>query len=261
LLKSADHMWSVRFNFTNLFFLSLSLVAAIRDNPTTDHRDEILKRIAGYRTRIELISSLNPVNYYTWLQLIDAEVAEVTQQYELSLPAYEAAIDHAVLHGFTLDEALSMELYADFLIRKGARRPARGIILDCLSAYRQISAFGLVDHVSEKYQFLLYGTRTGMSRDVGVQVDLSEDTTVPIRAAETATQHRPPQTSAERTNDWVDPGAAQEKEINNTMSGGMLTPGGYSAVGLDMLDLASILESSQLLSSELDVDRLLNKLT
>ncbi|KAM0699738.1 hypothetical protein Q7P36_000741 [Cladosporium allicinum] len=260
LLKSADHMWSVRFNFTNLFFLSLSLVALIRENPTTEQRDEILERIAGYRTRIELISSLNPVNYYTWLQLIDAEVAEVTQKYELSLPAYEAAIDHAVLHGFTLDEALSMELYADFLIRKGARRPARGIILDCLSAYRQISAFGLVDHVSEKYQFLLYGTRTSTSRDVGVQVDLNEETTIPYRTAETATQHRP-QTSAERTNDWVDPGAAEEKETNNTLSGAMLSPGGYSAVGLDMLDLASILESSQLLSSELDVDRLLNKLT
>ena len=260
LLKSADHMWSVRFNFTNLFFLSLSLVAAIRENPTTDKRDEILERIAGYRTRIELISSLNPVNYYTWLRLIDAEVAEVTQKYELSLPAYEAAIDHAVLHGFTLDEALSMELYADFLIRQGARRPARGIILDCLSAYRQISAFGLVDHVSEKYQFLLYGTRTGTSRDVGVQVDLSEETTIPYRTVETTPQHRP-QTSAERTKDWVDPGAAQDKEVTNKLSGAMLTPGGYSAVGLDMLDLASILESSQLLSSELDVERLLNKLT
>jgi len=260
LLRSADHMWSVRFNFTNLFFLSLSLVAAIRENPTTDKRDEILERIAGYRTRIELISSLNPVNYYTWLRLIDAEVAEVTQKYELSLPAYEAAIDHAVLHGFTLDEALSMELYADFLIRQGARRPARGIILDCLSAYRQISAFGLVDHVSEKYQFLLYGTRTGTSRDVGVQVDLSEETTIPYRTVETTPQHRP-QTSAERTKDWVDPGAAQDKEVTNKLSGAMLTPGGYSAVGLDMLDLASILESSQLLSSELDVERLLNKLT
>lgn len=261
LLKSADHMWSVRFNFTNLFFLSLSLIAAIRENPTSEKREEILERIASYRTRIELISSLNPVNYYTWLQLIDAEVAEVNEQYELSLPAYEAAIDHAVLHGFTLDEALSMELYADFLIRKGARRPARGIILDCLSAYRQISAFGLVDHVSEKYQFLLYGTRTGTSRDVGVQVDFSEETTIPYRSAGSATQHRP-QTTAERTNDWVDPGAAQEKELNtNKLSGAMLSPGGYSAVGLDMLDLASILESSQLLSSELDVERLLNKLT
>lgn len=260
IVENGDHMWSVRFNFTNMFFLSLSLVAAIREDPTSDKRDEYLERIAGYRTRIELISSLNPVNYHTWLQLIDAEVADVNHRYDNSLSSYEDAIDHAVLHGFTLDEALSMELYADFLIRNGAKRPARGVVLECLSAYRRVSAFGLVDHVAEKYQFLLFGTRTGTSKDMGVQTDFNDEATIPYRPTETTTQHRP-QTSAERTNDWVDPGAAQQKEINNKLSGAMVTPGGYSAVGLDMLDLASILESSQLLSSELDIDRLLNKLT
>jgi len=260
IVENGDHMWSVRFNYTNMFFISLSLVAAIREDPTSAKRDEYLARIAGYRTRIELISSLNPVNYYTWLQLIDAEVADVTQQYDKSLPSYEDAIDHAVLHGFTLDEALSMELYADFLIRNGAKRPARGVVLECLSAYRRISAFGLVDHVAEKYQFLLFGTRTGASKDMGVQTDFNDEATIPYRPVDATTQHRP-QTSAERTSDWVDPGAAQQKEINNKLSGAMVSPGGYSAVGLDMLDLASILESSQLLSSELDIDRLLNKLT
>jgi signal transduction histidine kinase/predicted ATPase/DNA-binding response OmpR family regulator len=260
IVENGDHMWSVRFNYTNMFFLSLSLVAAIRENPDSAKRDEYLERIAGYRTRIELISSLNPINYYTWLQLIDAEVADVTQQYDKSLPSYEDAIDHAVLHGFTLDEALSMELYADFLIRNGAKRPARGVVLECLSAYRRISAFGLVDHVAEKYQFLLFGTRTGASKDMGVQTDFNDEATIPYRPVDTSTEHRP-RTSAERTSDWVDPGAAQQKEINNKLSGAMVSPGGYSAVGLDMLDLASILESSQLLSSELDIDRLLNKLT
>jgi GAF domain-containing protein len=244
-----------------MFFLSLSLVAAIREDPASNKRDEYLERIAGYRTRIEIISSLNPVNYYTWLQLIDAEVADITHDYDQSLSSYENAVDHAVLHGFTLDEALSMELYADFLIRNGAKRPARGVVLECLSAYRRISASGLVDHVAEKYQFLLFGTRTGASRDMGVQTDLGGDEApMPYRSVDTATQHRP-QTSAERTNDWVGPGPAQQKAIDNKLSGAEVTPGGYSAVGLDMLDLASILESSQILSSELDIERLLNKLT
>lgn len=258
--KNSDSLWSMRYNYTNKFFLCLSLIATLREDHTVGDREQILQRVQGYRTQIELVASLNPVNYYTWLQLIDAEVAEVTRQYDRSLPGYENAIDHAMLHGFTLDEALSMELYADFLIRKGAKRPARGIILDCLSAYRRISAFGLVNHVSEKYQFLLYGTRTGSTRDAGVQTELTDESALPYRMIDTGLHHKP-QTSAERINDWVDPGAAQQKEARNELSSAKVTPGGYSAVGLDMLDLASILESSQLLSSELDVDRLLNKLT
>ncbi|KAL1582770.1 hypothetical protein WHR41_08368 [Cladosporium halotolerans] len=261
LVKHMDSLWSVRYNFTNMFFLSLSLISALRDDPTSEDRGEILARIADYRTKIEIISSLNTVNYYTWLQLIDAEVADVTGNYADALPSYENAIDHAVLHGFALDEALGMELYADFLIRKGAKRPARGIILDCLTAYRQISAFGLVEHVSEKYQFLLYGTRTGASRDMGVQTEPTFEAAGADRVSDNDT-HRKSQTTAERTNDWVDPSAAQHKDMNKKLSSANVTPGGgYSALGLDMLDLASILESSQLLSSELDVDRLLNKLT
>lgn len=264
VVAAADALWCIRFNYSNLLFLSLSLIACLRDDPERQDREDILRRIESYKARIELVASLNPVNYYIWLQLIDAEVADVTHRYDLALPAYENAIDHAVLHGFALDMALAQELYADFLVRKGAKRPARGLILDCISAYRSVSAFAKADQVGEKYEFLLYGTRSTSNRDAGVQTDVTVNNE-PYRLGDNGVQHDAGQSSADRTHDWVVPGATAghgpHKDASIVGSGAMMTPGGYSAVGLDMLDLASILESSQLLSSELDVDRLLSKLT
>ncbi|OQO01832.1 hypothetical protein B0A48_12305 [Cryoendolithus antarcticus] len=268
LLGSLEKLWCSRYNYSSLFFLSLSLVAVIREDPERADRQELLGRISDYRTRIELIASVNAVNYVVWLELIDAEVAEITQQFMNVLPAFEHAIDHAMLNGFTLDEALALELYADFLIRKGAKRPARGLVLDCISAYRRVAAFGKADHVSDKYQFLLYDTQGAVSRDIGVQTEIMGAAHVESygsRDEPSRTQQHGSQTSADRTRDWINPGAAgiptEQRDLSSTVLGSKLSGDGHNAVGLDMLDLASILESSQILSSELDVDRLLDKLT
>ncbi|KAK6437041.1 Chk1 protein kinase [Oleoguttula sp. CCFEE 5521] len=268
LLGSLEKLWCSRYNYSTLFFLSLSLVAVIREDPERPDRQELLERISDYRTRIELIASVNAVNYVVWLELIDAEVAEITQQFMKVLPAFEHAIDHAMLNGFTLDEALALELYADFLIRKGAKRPARGLVLDCISAYRRVAAFGKADHVSDKYQFLLYDTQGAVSRDMGVQTEIMGAAHVESYSSRddpSRTQMHESQTSADRTRDWINPGAAgiptEQRDLSSTVLGTKLSGDGHNAVGLDMLDLASILESSQILSSELDVDRLLDKLT
>ncbi|QIW99799.1 hypothetical protein AMS68_005317 [Peltaster fructicola] len=252
-----DELWCSRWAYTVIFYSALSLVACLRDEPESLDKDDVMKRIKNLRTRTHNVAQINPQNYSAWLLMIDAQVYELERTYDKALSSYEAAIDHAIIHGFTLDEGLAMELYADFLIRRGAKRPARGIILDCISAYRRISATGKADHVSEKYEFLLYGTRTAASHDMGTQTEHFESGGTALRLDHANDGHGP-QTPAERTQEWLNPMEAVKIPSNEV---GAPLAGGLSAVGLDMIDLANILESSQLLSSELDVERLLNKLT
>ncbi|KAK5117209.1 hypothetical protein LTR85_008977 [Meristemomyces frigidus] len=250
---SMDEIWCMRYSYSNVFYLSLCIIAIIREHPQRKDRQELLKRVQEYRTRIEVVASVNPVNYASFLALLDAELADIGDQYGAVLHHYERAINHAVLHGAVLDEALSLELYADWLVRKGSSRPARGIARDAISAYRRIGAFGKADHVSERYEFLLYGTRSLATTDAGTQTADADTEVVNTKMA----SHEQPQSSADRTQQWLEPhisGAQLMKEPPAALSGGL------SAVGLDMIDLASILESSQLLSSELNVDRLLSKL-
>ena len=256
-LSGVDEMWCLRYTYQILFYVAMSLIATVREDPERSDREEILKRVADLRARIEIASSVNPVNYITWLKLLDAEVADVTKNYGTVLEHYEGAVNNAIIQGLVMDEGLSLELYGDWLARKGASRPARSQIVECISAYRRIGAFGKADHVSDRYAFLLYGTRSLSMMDAATQTvpEETEHTAYPLDRMVSGQ----PESSAERTKQWLDPHAASTPQLSKEPSMGLST--GLSAVGLDMIDLASILESSQLLSSELNVESLLNKLT
>jgi len=259
LLSTMGEMWSIRYIYSNYFYLAMATIAALREDPERADRESLIQRIGDYRARIEIVASVNPVNYATYLSLLDAETADINQNHKHILHHYEAAIDHATLHGFLLDEALGLELYADWLVRRGASRPARGIVMDAVSAYRRVGASAKADQVSERYEFLLFGTRSLSTQDAGTQTMVSEGLNTSFKLEKMAS-HAAAQNSADRTQAWLEPhvaasGAQLVREPPAALSGGL------SAVGLDMIDLASILESSQLLSSELNVERLLSKLT
>lgn len=258
LLLTIGDNFSLRFVYSTYFYMALSVLASIREDPQGKDIDQLLLKVSEYRARIDLAGKVNPINYTMLTALLDAEIADITMQYGSVLQHYETAINHSVLHGFVLEEALGLELYGDWLVRRGASRPARGVVLDAISAYRRISAFGKADHVAERHEFLLHGTRSLSAQDAGTQTMNTEG----IHSAynlDKMESHAHAQTASDRTQEWLEPhlikGTQLMKETPATLSGG------FSAVGLDMIDLASILESSQLLSSELDVDRLLSKLT
>ncbi|KAK5138047.1 hypothetical protein LTR08_005845 [Meristemomyces frigidus] len=259
--ETMDDIWCMRYAYSNAFYLSLSIIAIVREQPDRPDREQLLRRVAEARTKIERVTVLSSANYATFLALIDAELAGLEQTYGEVLNHYERAINHSVLTGAVIDEALSLELYADWLVRRGASRPARGIALDCVAAYRRIGAFGKADHVSERYAFLLYGTRSLTTQDCGTQTtgpsDNSFNTSYKL---EKMLSHDDPQSSVDRTKQWLEPHAAGVAASQPIKEPSAALSGGLSAVGLDMIDLASILESSQLLSSELNVERLLSKL-
>jgi signal transduction histidine kinase/predicted ATPase/DNA-binding response OmpR family regulator/serine/threonine protein kinase len=259
ILPEVDHLLCMRYVYSSLFFLAMATLATIRERPDREDRDELLQKVRHYRGRIEMVASVNPVNYFVWLKLLDAETADLTANYGEVHASYEAAVNHAIVQESGMDEALSLELYADWLVRRGATRPARGILQECITVYRRLGAHGKADQVSEKYSFLLfYGERNQHAVDAGTQT--TDNIAVGPSYADglrNMANHHAPSTSADRTAEWLQPrnkltGDGQTKDMQNALS---------SAAGLDVIDLAGILESSQLLSSELNVEKLLSKLT
>ena len=260
LLEEAPDMLCSRYNYSNCFFMAMSLLSTIRDAPEREDKDEVLARVATLKAQIELVSSVNPINYTPLLRLIDAEVADVTEKYGSVLQHYEAAVNHAIVHGLVIEEAASLELYGDWLARRGATRPARSTIVEAISAYRRAGATGKADHVSDRYEFLLFGTRSLATMDAGTQTTMMDSETPTSYQLEKMASRQIEPSSADRTNAWLDPHSASTPHQPKEQSAPSFS-GGLSAAGLDMIDLTSILESSQLLSSELNVESLLNKLT
>ncbi|GAB7347643.1 hypothetical protein MBLNU459_g4512t2 [Dothideomycetes sp. NU459] len=238
VLRTITDVWCMRHVYCNYFYIGLCLIAKLRAEPNCPDYNKLLARVQEYTRKIRV-----------------AEQAELDRRYDAAIKSYESAIDHTVIHNGVSDEALCYELYAEFFIRRGASRPARGMIQDAMSAYQRLSASGKATHISERYSLILQGTRSLATMDVGTQTMDDDDISFSLAQNEATLAA---ETSADRTQAWLSPTAAARPHSNDHQND---LKGGLSAVGLDMIDLASILESSQLLSSELQVDRLLSKLT
>ena len=256
---SVYQLWSMRITRLAWFYTSLSLLAHFREHPTDQDRDAVLAKVKDYKAHIEQWQAGCSVNYLMWTLLIEAEMAEVEHRFGDAIQAYEAAIDHTQLYDFLLEQALAFELQGDFFVRRGARRAARATLKDALATYSRIGASGKVDYLTVKYEWVLRASTTVQTRDVAIQTanSIGEIGNTQFRVEENErqeTRNLGKETAGDRTQAWISPTADRDLDAKHSAQD-------ISDLGLDVLDLQSILEFNQAISSELQIDRLLAQMT
>lgn len=261
LLSSMDYLFSFRNNRLTLFYLSVSLLADARESIPKGDLNPVLDRVLNYKERILQWQIQCDVNYRMWSLLIEAEICEITGRYHDAIQAYEAAIDHTQLHDFVFEQALTFEMQGEFYIRRGAKRAAASTILEACATYSRISASGKVAYLTTKHEWVLKSAKTARCADAGVQTidSLVSFETTRFHMEEHDRQQDTGifrQSSKDRTDAWISPSPAQEpKRLSPT------TRPDVTDLGLDILDLQSLLDVNQAISSELQLDRLLVKMT
>ncbi|KAI8938234.1 hypothetical protein NX059_005895 [Plenodomus lindquistii] len=256
LLPMLSGLWCERLVYSVKYYLSISYAATVRDNPEHPRREEMLQFGNDTLKVLKACCTVTDVNYKGWLYTLTGVLADINLDPSAALQNYEAAMDHSEMHGFLLDEAFSHELYAERIIRKKAYRAARHSLKDCISTYRRLSAFGKADHVATKYEWLLKGGPSLTTMDAAVQTTIIDtgNSSFKLERNDDQEHYLGAETAVDRTQNWIVPETDRRHESSPDLHSG------FSAVGLDMLDLSSILESSQVLSSELQVDRLMAKM-
>ncbi|KAF7595847.1 hypothetical protein BBP40_004659 [Aspergillus hancockii] len=249
MMDTMPRLWSARVSYVVYFYLALSLLTLHNDYPAGGYLDGNMKTVLKYKAEVDFARSACDANYGMWSLILEALVFEVRNDHGSAIRAFEAAIDHCQIHGWPLEEALALELHGEFLIRRGAKRAARSVMQDAIAAWAAISAVGKAAQLTEKHEWLLKTATSTRSVDVGCQTVDSllginrstepEDIGVPQRLEEDDRQHR-----------WIEQNGVTTGERSLDISG----------VGLDIIDLSSILESSQVMSSELQIDKLMMKM-
>lgn len=264
LLLTAPDLWGVRNTPLTLFYLSLSLIAQFRetlsesnqrDNPSeVQHvKERLLAELQQYKEKIDALQSHCNANYLMWSLLIEAEVSELTGEHHKAIQAYEAAIDHCQVYGFVLEEALGYELQGGFYMRRGAKRAARHILEEAIATYARMSATGKIDHLAAKHEWVLKNATKSRTIDVAIQTaaSIGEIGNTSYRLQENERQeirNLGAESADDRTEAWLNP---EVQKGNHDVA----------RLGLDVVDLQSILEFNQAISSELQIDRLLAKMT
>lgn len=236
-----DELWSNRPACGSRFYLGLSLLAVARGKPE-EERAPYVAEAKGLKRFIDHWGKANDVNYFAWSRILEADIAEITRDYEGVISNLEAAVDHCQVHGFALEEALAIEMQAEFLLRRGAKRAGKVMIQEAIAAWNRINAAGKAKQLSDKHEWLIKTATTSRTIESSTQ---TEDLHALTMTDGTQTQNKRDYTSA-----WVQPKGAASTQTSEDVPG----------LGLDILDLTSILEFSRVISSELQINSLLSKM-
>ncbi|KAL2069832.1 hypothetical protein VTL71DRAFT_14511 [Oculimacula yallundae] len=211
-----------------------------------------LKQIKKDKKMIEDWQSVNNVNYLSWSKLLDAQISEMEGNHGKALSDYEQSLDNASVNEFLFEEALGNYLQAGFFLRNGSRRSAKASLREALTIYRGFGAVGVATYIEDEHSLLLQGaTRDERTADAAVQTDFAGDSAdVQYTTLEGDENDPRQQTRASITETKGD-------RIGAWQGGSARPDAGSGLPTLDMLDLTSILESSQVISSVLQVDQLL----
>ncbi|KAJ5174443.1 uncharacterized protein N7482_000320 [Penicillium canariense] len=249
LLETTHRLWSVRVSYLIYFYLSVSLLSLHNDYPAQGYLDGKMDTVLRYKAEIDFARSCSDANYGMWALLLEALICEVRNDHSAAIRAYEAAIDHCQIYGWPLEEALALELQGEFLVRRGAKRAARAVMQDAIAAWSSISAGGKAAMVAEKHEWLLKTATSARTVDVGCQTvdslleitrdSVQEEIAIPSQIEEDERRHL-----------WIEQNGVATGERSMDIS----------SVGLDIIDLSSILESSQVMSSELQIEKLFTKM-
>lgn len=271
-LKKINAIWSARNTRFLMFFQALSLAGDVwgkynladQDRRAGNHPTgggvafgtAFKEEVAGvamlmryFKRRIEYWQAVTDVNYLAWSKLLEAQIAEMEDHYTETLGMYEEALDHAAAHGFVFEEALGNYLLAGFFLRAGSRRPAKGALREAINLFRKWGAVGVAGHIEEVYGVLLREwTTSTTTADVGVQTDA--ELSAPLQYQAVDYEGEEYQGLASMVDNKGD-------KIGKWQKGLAEPDSGLGLPALHLLDLASILESSQVISSVLQVDQLL----
>ncbi|KXJ96957.1 hypothetical protein Micbo1qcDRAFT_191576 [Microdochium bolleyi] len=251
-------IWSARNTRVVLLYYGLSLAGLMLrkiNHPRNSGVDlsseikETIEQIDGCNKKIKDWQDISDVNYLAWSKWLDAQVAELRGDHGFAIEQYETALDHASEHCFIFEEALGSYLMAGFFIRRSARRSAAAVLRESVGLWRQLGATGITARIEEEHVLLLKGpTRNFRTAEVAVQTEIAGDTggaaayTPGSEELPDALQSTFTETTANRMAAW---------------RGSMQPDAGVGLPALDMIDLHSILLSSQIISSVLQVDELL----
>ncbi|KAM5429440.1 Chk1 protein kinase [Microsporum canis] len=246
-------VFSLRLATQVYFYLSLATLSLHLEDPQRPDLESSINTVERYKKEIDYMRNACDANYGMWSLLVKALLCEVRKDFQGALVAFEElqeALDHAQIHNWPIEEALAYELQVDFLVRRGAKRAAQMMLQPAISVWNRIGASRKARQLTDKYEWL---TRIGTvlrTNDVGCQ-------TVDSLLGVQQTNVTEPVSESHGLNS-LESGLNQKwLEQNQKPTEG---PSDITGVGLDIIDLSTIIEFSHVMSSELEVNKLLTKM-
>lgn len=190
LLDKLGYLWTLRPKVMVRFYVAATLLKLRLDDPDRPNYEREMALVQNCKTEhIDCYRSACDANYGTWSRILEAMVNETTGVFQTAIRSYEAALDHALVHKWPIEESIILELKADFFIRSGAKTAARSLVNRAISSWNAIGASGKAKQLYDKHLLLL---RMGPSNKIDAGTQTSDSLLgIPLRRSTgTLNSHR-----------------------------------------------------------------------
>ncbi|MEG3991630.1 GAF domain-containing protein, partial [Microcoleus sp. S28C3] len=197
---------------------------SVSEAATKAQQQGIFDRVQANQEKMQNWAHHAPMNYLHKFYLVEAERHRVLGEKIEAIEMYDRAIALAKENEYVNEEALAHELAAKFYLEWGKEKLAQPYLIDAYYAYARWGAKAKIDHLEKRYPQLLAA----------------------ILQPNQTRQH-PNETIHTSTN-----GASSISSTNKTIIG--------STSSSELVDLPTVIEASQTLSSEIELEQLLTTL-
>ncbi|CEP08745.1 hypothetical protein [Parasitella parasitica] len=247
-LRGAHNHPCHRHTRMSVYLQSLAILEKIRAEKETMTEEELavyVQQVQDNQAKLKPWTLHSRINYVMWYTLVEAEIAAtMTNDVGKAIQLYEAAIDQSREGGWFLELSICHEHAGGFYYRAGLKNAAYGMLKKAIRLYMNHGSYGKAQHVNAKYSSLLteYENDRAESHETGVQTD-------PF-----------PFLGPQGT--WSTSSIGPVNPLNEPFVAETIPPvtTEQTLLTLDILDMASILKSSQVISSEVKFDSLLKSM-
>ncbi|KAI7857581.1 hypothetical protein BDC45DRAFT_566037 [Circinella umbellata] len=230
-----------------IFYHSIAMIACIRDNVDEDTISKYRIQIEKNQQALNEWATQSEINYRMYHKLVEAELS--TLEDSLSTPTlYNDAIELGTQGQWHPFLALAYQLTAEHYIRSHMKMLALPMLQQSLEIYNAWDAWGTARHLSEKHSSIL-DEQTVIAKPVDASTQTSEELSsdiVPVMEQGIVWEDIMPEPSIREL-------YGEEEATSCTSETAILS--------LDIVDLTSIIKSSQVISNEMNsFDELLKKM-
>jgi len=138
-----------------VFYFYDSLIAVAQLSQSSDEVSEALEWVAQNQTKLQHWAHYAPMNHQHKVDLVEAEKCRVLGKKAEAIEFYDQAISGAKANGYIQEEALANELAAKFYLDWGRQRIAQDYMIEAYYSYARWGAKAKVAELERRYPQLL----------------------------------------------------------------------------------------------------------
>jgi predicted ATPase/signal transduction histidine kinase len=147
LVSVAGMMMEYKYNF----YHSLTLLKVYSSSQDQALKQQYLNQVELNQETLHYRAKNAPCNFLHKYELVEAEKARCLGQNDRAIEYYERAVIDAKEHGYLQEEALALELTAEFMSARGRERIAFDYLIDAYYAYQRWGATAKVLSLKQRY--------------------------------------------------------------------------------------------------------------